>query len=173
MKKSMALLLVSIVGTILMGFSGCTKTVTQPVYYPPVTQTVTHTPTKTPTYVPQSSNLVNGTVTANAGSYYYQAFTVDTSYMTNPTVVGSFTASGGSGNDVIALILDAMSFTNWVNGHQVNTYYNSGQVTVANINAPISTSGTYYLVFSNTFSIISTKHVAATVNLTWSQLEYQ
>jgi hypothetical protein len=116
----------------------------------------------------QTSNLVNGTITVNAGSYYDVSFTV-TSGMTNPTVTGSFTASGGSGNDVIALVLDSLSFTNWSNGHQVSALYSSGQLTTANINASITTPGTYYLVFSNEFSTFSSKQVSTSVNLQWYQ----
>lgn len=130
------------------------------------------TPTPTPTYIAQSSNLVNGMISVKAGNYYYLPFTIDTSYMTNAAVVGSFQASGGSGNDIVVLILDGMGFTNWTNGHQTNTYYNSGQVTVGNINSAMTASGQYYLVFSNKFSTFSTKSVNTTVNLTWSQLEY-
>jgi hypothetical protein len=96
----------------------------------------------------QNYNLVNGVITVSAGSYYNISFTV-TSAMTNPSLTGSFTASGGSGNDIIALMLDDTSLTNWVNGHQVNTFYNSGQLTTSNINVSITTPGTYHLIFSN------------------------
>ena len=116
----------------------------------------------------QTSNLVNGTITVNSGSYYDVSFTV-TSAMTNPTVIGSFQASGGSGNDIIALVLDSISFTNWSNGHQVSPLYNSGQLTTANINASITGTGTYYLVFSNQFSTFTSKQVSTSVNLQWYQ----
>lgn len=79
-------------------------------------------------------------------------------------VVGRFRASGGSGNDVEAYILDEDGFENFKNGHRVQTYYNSGRVTVANINVPLS-SGTYYLIFSNTFSAVSNKAVNGRVAL--------
>lgn len=116
----------------------------------------------------RSSNLVNGTITVKAGSYYNAPFSI-TSAMTNSSVTGSFTASGGSGNDIIALVLDDMSFTNWINGHQVSALYNSGQLTTANISVSIATPGTYHLVFSNEFSVISSKQVSTSVNLQWYQ----
>jgi hypothetical protein len=93
--------------------------------------------------------------------------------MTNPRVKGSFTASGGSGNDIETFIFDDMAYTNWVNGHQVNTFYNSGRITVANIDASITTPGKYHLVFNNGFSIFTSKHVSTTVNLEWYELRYQ
>jgi len=116
----------------------------------------------------QNYNLVNGVITVSAGSYYNISFTV-TSAMTNPSLTGSFTASGGSGNDIIALMLDDTSLTNWVNGHQVNTFYNSGQLTTSNINVSITTPGTYHLIFSNKFSIFTLKQVSTQVNLRWYQ----
>lgn len=116
----------------------------------------------------QTSNLVNGTITVNSRSYYNAVFSV-TSAMTNSTLTGSFTASGGSGNDIIAMVLDDMSFTNWINGHQVNSLYSSGQLTTANINVSITTPGTYHLVFSNAFSTFTSKQVSTSVNLQWYQ----
>lgn len=118
--------------------------------------------------VPKSLNLVNGVITVNAGSYYNVPFTVNSS-MSGPTVSGSFTASGGSGNDIIVLILDDIAYTNWVNGHQVTALYSSGQLTTDTFNVSMTTSGTYHLVYSNRFSVISTKNVSTTVDLKWSE----
>lgn len=139
--------------------------------------------TSTPVLVHKSLNLVNGIITVKSGGWYSTSFTVSFTSFTvdgvpgvspqNERVVGSFTATGGSGNDIIALILDDMSYTNWSNGHTVNTFYNSGQITVANINIPITTSGTYYLIFSNTFSPFTSKEVNANVNVEWDVLEYK
>lgn len=72
---------------------------------------------------------------------------------------GRFRAQGGSGNDIEVFILDADGFENYSNGHTVPTYYNSGRVTVANIEAVIQHPGTYYLVMNNRFSAVSNKVV--------------
>ena len=121
--------------------------------------------------VPQSQNLVNGTITVPAGECYYKSFSV-TSIMQNAMVTGSFQASGGSRNDIVTLIMDDMAFNNWVNGHQVQFYYQSGQITVANIDVFLP-SGEYYLVFSNTFSTFTSKNVITRVDLNWSELRTQ
>jgi hypothetical protein len=112
------------------------------------------------------SNLVNGLLTINAGSYEYYSFTIP-SGASDIQVSGSFTASGGSGNDIRIYILDSTSFTNWKNGHSVSTYYNSGQMTTGTISATLPSSGTYYLVYDNTFSLFSQKNVN-----TWATLSY-
>lgn len=124
-----------------------------------------------PNYVPKSSNLVNGAITVTAGNYYDASFSVDTSTMHDVTVLGSFTASGGSGNDVEVFIMDDTNFTNWKNGHSYAAIYTSGRVTTDSINVAITASGNYHLVYSNTFSWISTKTVSTNVDLKWSELE--
>src|ERR1035437_6271838 len=116
----------------------------------------------------KTSNLVNGAITVKAGSYYEVPFTI-TNAMTNSSVQGSFNASGGSGNDIIVLVFDDTSFFNWVNGHQATPIYNSGQLTTSNINASITTPGTYHLVFSNMFSLVTSKQVTTSVNLQYYQ----
>jgi plastocyanin domain-containing protein len=114
-------------------------------------------------------NLVNGTITVLPGSSYGVQFSVDTSIMKGVKVEGSFQASGGSGNDIDVLILDEMDFINWSNGHQVSPVYYSGQITIADINVPITQSGDYHLVFGNMFSVISSKNVSAQVDLHWAE----
>ncbi len=137
----------------------------------PAPTTSQHTPT--PVSIPRNSNLVNGIITVQPGGNYNVRFTVNTSTMQSVRVIGTFQASGGSGNDIKALIMDDMAFTNWSNGHQVSVLYNSGQITVANINTPITSPGSYYLVFSNDFSTFSSKNVNAKVDLNWTEVSYQ
>ena len=113
-------------------------------------------------------NIVNGVATVNAG--HYQSYQINVpSGATNVQVQGSFTASGGSGNDIIVLLMDSTSYTNWQNGHQVTPYYNSGQLTTSNFDVTLpSGSGTYYLVYSNTFSTFSQKNVNTQANLSYT-----
>lgn len=113
-----------------------------------------------------TTNVVNGLVTVNAGSYEDYTFTVP-SGASNIQVTGSFTASGGSGNDIKVYIFDQSDFVNWENGHTANTYYQSGQTTTGTISATLPSSGTYVLVYDNTFSIISQKNVNTEVNLSY------
>jgi hypothetical protein len=109
-------------------------------------------------------NLVNGLLTINPHAYYYTTFTVPNG-ASNVQVYGTFTASGGSGNDIIVYVMDDTNFVNWQNGHSASTYYNSGQVTTGTISAILPSGGTYCLVYDNSFSIISQKNVNTQVNL--------
>jgi hypothetical protein len=106
----------------------------------------------------QTVNIVNGLVTVNANSYEYYTFTIP-SGASNIQVSGSFTASGGSGNDIKVFVTDQTDFVNWENGHSSQAYYQSGQETTGTISVTLPTSGTYVLVYDNTFSIISQKNV--------------
>jgi hypothetical protein len=113
-------------------------------------------------------NIVNGLITVNGLGYEYYPFYVP-SGATNVYVQGSFTASGGFGNDIEVLVMDSTDFINWQNGHQASAYYDSGQLTTSSFDVPLpSGPGTYYLVYSNTFSIISQKNVNTQANLSYT-----
>ena len=110
--------------------------------------------------LPETQVLVNNVVSVPAhGSTHYE-FTLTR----NALVSGDFRAFGGAGNDVIVLVMDADSYVNWTNGHQVRVYYNSGQETVGHMSVMLS-PGDYYLVFDNGFSLVTPKSVEAHVNL--------
>ncbi len=117
-------------------------------------------------FQPHSTDVVSGVVSVPPGQSVYYTFTVP-SDATSATVHGSFTASGGSGNDIKVYIMDNTNFINWQNGHQANTYYNSGQVTTDQFSVSLS-PGTYYLVYDNTFSTFSAKNVQTTVTLSYN-----
>jgi type II secretory pathway pseudopilin PulG len=116
----------------------------------------------------QTFNIVNSLITVNAGDYeYYQLYVP--SGATNVQVQGSFTASGGFGNNIEVLIMDTTDFINWQTGHQANAYYDSGQLTTSNFDVHLpSGSATWYLVYSNTFSFNSQKNVNTQANLSYS-----
>lgn len=79
-------------------------------------------------------------------------------------VSGNFRASGGGGNDVEVYITDENGFTNIKNGHSGNVWYDSGKITVGDIDVKLG-PGTYYLVFSNTFSVFANKAVTSDINI--------
>ena len=79
-------------------------------------------------------------------------------------VVGRFQASGGSGNDIEAVITNADGFENWKNGHEARVFYQSGKVTVGNINTSL-VRGTYYLAFDNRFSVLTDKTIVSNIVL--------
>ncbi len=87
---------------------------------------------------------------------------------TNVKVKGHFTATGGSGNDIEVYLLSEDQYTNWQNGHATSTFYNSGRVTVGDLDVTLpNDAGTYYLVFANQFSLLTPKAIAENIALTY------
>lgn len=85
--------------------------------------------------------------------------------MTYACVEGTFTASGAN-NDIEVTVLEETQYLNWQNRHKFEAAYDSGRVTAGKLKVELpETAGTYWLVFSNRFSIISNKTVVADVKL--------
>ncbi len=115
-------------------------------------------------HVPRTTNIVNGLITVPAGGYEYYPFTLAIGTI-SISVSGSFTASGGSGNDIDVFVMDQTNFINWQNGHQSYSYFDSGVLTTGSVSASLPGAGNYYLVYSNTFSTVSSKDVQTSVNV--------
>lgn len=122
-------------------------------------------------YENHSDALLNSQVTVASGSLWSIPFKISTD-MNRGRVSGNFRASGGTGNDVSVVIANPTSFENIKNGHPAPVYYNSGRVTVGELNVPLS-EGEYFLVFSNRFSLLTDKYVSGDIHLqyTTSRLE--
>ncbi|MDP3106216.1 MAG: hypothetical protein Q8M95_16615, partial [Candidatus Methanoperedens sp.] len=88
---------------------------------------------KSPVYKTINQDIVNGVNPVGAGNYIYYQFSVPS----QASISGDFTAFGGSGNDINVLILDETAYINWINGHSVSAYYNSGKMTTGSISASL------------------------------------
>lgn len=134
-----------------------TKPASCDVEEPVQTQASPVTQNQPPTFQP----ITQQSFTVGAGRYSWFQFAVTGQ---NARVIGRFQATGGSGNDIEVFILGQDEFINFQSGHSVNTWFNSGRVTVSNIGIQIP-PGRYYLVFSNTFSMVTPKAVNASIRL--------
>lgn len=119
-----------------------------------------------PQYTQQPSEpvalpIARGAYAIAAGAYQYFAFHIDYGIA---TVAGEFRAAGGSGNDIEVYILNDVQFENFANGHATSTYYNSGRATVGRLNVPLA-PGRYVLVFSNKYSVFTSKAVTADISI--------
>jgi hypothetical protein len=120
--------------------------------------------------VAKSQTIVNGAIQIEAGkSASYRLDVLPD--MLQASIKGSFTASGGSGNDVQVAIGDEMNITNWMNGHQASVLWETpGQLTTGAFDVKLQ-PGTYFLVISNRFSLLSDKSVTVEASLSYSQNE--
>jgi len=139
----------------------------EPPTQPPVAENVQPPP---PLLIPVTKTLTSGQLVVRAGKYIQSKFNVDTEKMQDVRVVGSFRASGGSGNDIQLVLADESEFENWINGHQARVLYSTDQITNGKVHVQITESGAYVLAFSNTFSTMTDKDVFAEVELRYKTL---
>ncbi len=121
-------------------------------------------------YVPVTRKVATGQILVKANGHVQYRITI-TPDMVEPTVTGSFNASGGSGNDITAVLADETNFINWINGHQARVFWGTeGRQTTGNFGVRLR-PGTYYLAFSNKFSAFTDKQVFLEVDLNYKRAE--
>jgi hypothetical protein len=79
-------------------------------------------------------------------------------------LVGTFTTTGGRANDIEVFVIDRGALSNLKDGTPFTAIYASGRVTSGSIDVALP-PGNYYLVFSNVFSLISTKAISTKIEL--------
>lgn len=120
--------------------------------------------------VSKTDAIASGQIDVAAGKAVHYTLTV-TPDMIEPVVKGTFSASGGNGNDIVAAIADEANYVNWVNGHKADVLWQTeGQQTVGEFQVKLS-PGTYYLGISNRFSLVSDKQVSLDVSLNYQHEE--
>jgi hypothetical protein len=116
--------------------------------------------------VPVNLKIATGQIIVTKNGYVQYRITI-TPEMVEPVVTGSFNASGGTGNDITAVIADETNYTNWINGHQARVFWGTpGKQTTGNFEVRLA-PGMYYLVFSNKFSAFTDKQVFLDVDLNY------
>ncbi len=104
--------------------------------------------------------VVRGTFRAETGQAPYFQFKLST-YYRDGRIVGNALASGGSGNDIRVLLLTAQQFQAW--DVWPSPLYDSGRRQSVVLSVSVSDPGTYYILFDNTFSAVSSKNVQADI----------
>ena len=134
-----------------------------------------HSPSGSPStpsirYVLVTQKIATGEVVVKARGYVQYRFQI-TPEMRDTRISGSFNASGGSGNDVEAVIAAESEYMNWINDHQARVFYGTqGRKTTDNFDVRLGL-GTYYFAVSNRFSALSDKYVFLNVDLNYSKVE--
>lgn len=116
-------------------------------------------------------SIVDASITIRARTHQpYDVFVPDAA--TKVLIRGSFKASGGSGNDIIVMILNGPNYHKWRDGENFEAYYNSGKVTERELRTALPDgAGAYHLIFDNGFSTFSDKTVHTAVNLQYVVLD--
>lgn len=101
-----------------------------------------------------SNTIVDSSYVVNPGTYTPVPFSLSCA----ATITGSFSAHAGLGDNIWLFVFDQNNFSKYQNGQSYQyLYYNqqTGSGTfILNLN-----SGNYYIVLSNTYSVVSTKNV--------------
>ncbi len=98
--------------------------------------------------------------TVEAGSLSSFPFNV---YKTG-RVLGRFQSTGGSGNDIEAVITDARDFENWKDGRLARVLYKSERTSIGRIDILLQ-PGRYYLAFNNRLSPRTDQTIIASILL--------
>lgn len=123
-----------------------------------------------PRLVPMTTSIATGQVVVRHGAAVNYPITI-TPEMRNPVVSGTFTAAGGQGNDIAAVLADESGYTNWINGHQAQVFWSTqGKETTGSFEVRLK-PGTYYLALSNRFSAFTDKYVVLEATLKYQQLQ--
>lgn len=104
--------------------------------------------------------IVDGQFVVPAGQSSIKQVTV---FNKHAKLVGSFAAAGGN-DDIKVMVLNTEAYALWQKGNAVFTQYNSGKISTDEFKVKLS-RGTYYLIFDNTFSMFTSKTVAAHIYL--------
>ena len=120
--------------------------------------------------VPVVQNIASGQSLITANGFAFYRFQV-TPAMRSAHVTGKFSAFGGSGNDIAAILATEEEATNWINGHQAKAFYTTpGRETTGTFDVHLG-PGSYSFAISNRFSAFSSKSVFLQVDLNYSRME--
>ena len=163
----LAILAVVVVGTVILVNSNSTRSTDSDGSTPRASRASSAPSVR---YVPVSQKIASGQVVVKANGHVQYRIQI-TPDMREARISGSFNASGGSGNDVDAVIAAESEYTNWINGHQARVYYGTqGKKTTDSFDVRLG-PGTYYFPMSNRFSAFSDKYVFLEVDLKYSRME--
>lgn len=84
---------------------------------------------------------------------------IDTGYMSNIIISGTFSATGGSGNDIISKLKSG----------EDELLYNSGRVHQDSFSSNVYRSGYYFLYFDNSFSWLTDKSVTYSITCSYDE----
>ncbi len=112
---------------------------------------------KKPKYEHHTEVLTSGEITVVPAQPHTIRIVADTSTMRDIKISGRFSSSGGSDNGIEAFVFDEDNYRNWFDRHQSQSIFQSGAVTVGNVQVAIDMPGTYYVVFSGRSNFVARK----------------
>ena len=106
-------------------------------------------------------NVYDGAFTVPVLSWYYFSFTA----AANQKIVFDFTVTAGGNLDIDFFICDETNYNVWSSGGVASVYMRRDRTVSLSDEFTLPSGGRWYIVFSNVFSLISTKTVSASIDL--------
>lgn len=120
-----------------------------PVWTPIIRDDLNITDVK-PVWTPIVRDMVREVVTVEVNSHnLYEIFVPEN--ISWAKIDGNFTVAGNNEN-IKVYVVDEVNLNYWITKKSMSTYYNSSEVSAADVNCMLPSSGVYYLVFDNTYS---------------------
>jgi hypothetical protein len=104
--------------------------------------------------LPAVNTIVKGLIAVNSSTFKVYPFTFHSDVSTI-RVDGTFAVQDYNGSGIKVYIMDSANFVNWQNGDTFGTYYGNEEAKAGDITANLTSVGTYFLVYDNTFSATS------------------
>ena len=86
----------------------------------------------------------------------------------NCKIIGTFSARGGN-HDIVVYVVDQNGFIDLQQGNRFNTYFSTPQQISGNFDVSVPCDKKIHVVFSNTFSIITSKTVTTKVDFQYER----
>jgi hypothetical protein len=114
-----------------------------------------------------TSTALNGAVDVDPGGYVLYTVRVPPILPGKPRVTADLKVTGGARNDIRVLVFTQDQFREFEQDKPATPLFESRKLSTLQLDVPLPGAGTYVIVFSNTFSTVSTKTVTGRLGLTW------
>jgi len=126
-----------------------------------------------PTWGPESRPF-SAVTPIDAGDFFAVRFPIsngDFERGRNFVLSGNFEVIAGGSRDINAYVVDEIGYKNFYNGNNFRSFFSSTKVTTDRFSIRLSRADTYYVLFSNRFSIFIDKRVDLNIELRYETRE--
>ena len=106
----------------------------------------------------------------DAGRFYAVKFPISNEEFErgrNFVLSGTFEVTAGGSRDINAYVVDEIGYKNFDNGNNFRSFFSARRVTTDRFSIPLFRADTYYVLFSNRFSIFTDKRVDLRLELSY------
>ena len=120
-----------------------------------------------PAWEPESRPF-SAVTSIDAGDFFVARFPISNDefeHGRNFVLSGNFEVLAGGSRDINAYVVDEIGYKNFYNGNNFRAFFSVTRVTTDRFSIPLFRADTYYVLFSNRFSIFTDKRVDLNIEL--------